>query len=155
MPHSWTGNEERKRQGKVLLPPLPILEFDAEIPIHEVLAATDRPVMRNRARALFSRLADMTEEQRTDEIRELNSQLRRFGKPAGIMSLDTLDTAVSAGSTAISATYPPLAGFAHLGAQLFEIGKRYPAVDRFLEAVLTDLFPGGHQKARIGFSLAY
>ncbi|MBV8773408.1 MAG: hypothetical protein JO166_13930 [Deltaproteobacteria bacterium] len=148
---SWVGNVERKQQGKVLLPPLPILEFDAEVPIGEVLPATDRPVMRNRGRALFSRLADMTEEQREEEIRALNAQLRRFGKPSGIMSLDTLDTAVSAVATAIGAPYPPLAGLAHVGAQFFEIGKRHPAVDRFLEAVRIDLFPAGARRRELDF----
>ncbi|MGQ7355388.1 hypothetical protein ACTGXY_11405, partial [Streptococcus suis] len=71
-----------------------------EIPIEEILAATDRPVMRNRGRALFSRLADMTEEQRADEIRNLNAALRRHGRPAGVISLDNLDTGISLASVA-------------------------------------------------------
>gem|GEM_PF-4289421 len=97
---AWVGNVERKEARKLLLPPLPLFEFDPEIPIEEILAATDRPVMRNRGRALFSRLADMTEEQRADEIRNLNAALRRHGRPAGVISLDNLDTGISLASVA-------------------------------------------------------
>jgi hypothetical protein len=148
---SWRHNVERKREGKVLLPPLPILEFDAEVPIREVLAATDRRVMRNRGRALFSRLANMTEEQRNEEIRELNAQLRRFGKPAGIMSLDNVDTVVSAAATVADVSLPAVGSFVKLGARALEFGRRYPGVDRFLEAVGSELFPGAARKRELDF----
>ena len=68
---AWVGNVERKEAGRQLLPPLPLFEFDPAIPIEEILAAADRPVMRNRGRALFTRLVDMTDEQRFAEIEKL------------------------------------------------------------------------------------
>lgn len=148
---SWAGNVDRKIQGKVLLPPLPIIEFDAAIPVKEVLAATARPVMRNRGRALFSRLAEMNDEQRTAEVQDLNAQLRNFGKPCGILSLDTADTAVSLVALATSFLYPPLAGLAHIGTQLAEIGRRNPTLDRFLEDLAVDLFPSGTKKRELDF----
>lgn len=148
---SWTGNVERKNQGKVLLPPLPILEFDGAAPISDVLQATERPVMRNRARALFGRLADMTEEQRSREVDELNASLRRFSRPAGIMSLDTADTAVSVAALAYGFVYPPLAGLGHLAAQLLEIGRRSPTIDKLMEDIGADLFPGREKQRELDF----
>ncbi len=148
---SWRQNAERQRQGKVLLPPLSILEFDAEVPIREVLDATESQVMRNRGRALFSRLADMTDEQRDEEIRELSALLRRFGKPSGIMSLDNVDTGIAAVATLAGLSYPPLAGLFHIGAQGLAFAKRYPAVDRFLETVAADLFRGDPRKRELDF----
>jgi len=81
----------------------------------------------------------------------LSAQLRRFGKPAGILSLDNADTAVSAVATATGFPYPPAAGLFRFGAQLLDFGKRYPAVDRFLETVATDLFPGNLRKRELDF----
>jgi hypothetical protein len=148
---SWVGNVERKERRKVLLPPLPIFEFDATVPIAEVLAATARPVMRNRGRALFGRLADMTEEARSAEIKDLNTQLRRFGKPAGMFSLDTLDTALSVVAPAAGFPYPPLGGLAKLASQLLAFGKRYPPVDSFFERLRVELSPNGVKKRELEF----
>jgi len=148
---AWAANVERKKQGKVLLPPLPILEFDRAASMRDVLEATERPVMRNRAQALFSRLADMPEERRAKEIDELNAALRRFGKPAGIMSLDTVDTAVSVAATAYSFVYPPVAGLMHIGAQLLELGRRNPSLDKFMEDLSSDLFPGRERQRELDF----
>jgi hypothetical protein len=148
---SWAANEGRKARGKLLLPPLPILEFDASAPIGEVLAATARPVMRNRGRALFARLADMTEEQQKEEIRALNAQLHRFGKPSGVMSLDNADTVASLGATVLGAAYPPLAGLLHLGTQIIEVGRRVEGVDRLFEAIAVDLFPKRTRQRELDF----
>ena len=148
---AWVGNVERKENGRRLLPPLPLLEFDPVIPIEEILAATDRPVMRNRGRALFSRLADMTEEQRAAEIQGLNAALRRYGKPGGIISLDTIDTGISVASVAADFVYPPLAGLRSLGSQLINLGRKNPSVDRLFEAIQVDLFPTSGKKRELDF----
>jgi hypothetical protein len=148
---AWVGNVERKEAGKLLLPPLPLFEFDPAIPIEEILAATDRSVMRNRGRALFGRLADMTEEQRAVEIQNLNTALRRYGQPSGVISLDNLDTGISVASIAYGFAYPPLAGLQALGRQLIDLGRKYPAVDKLLEAIQVDLFPAGGKKRELDF----
>jgi hypothetical protein len=148
---AWVGNVERKEARKLLLPPLPLFEFDPQIPIEEILAATDRPVMRNRGRALFSRLADMTEEQRADEIRNLNAALRRHGRPAGVISLDNLDTGISLASLAYGFIYPPVAGLRTLGRQLIDVGRKHPAIDKLFEAIQADLFPNGVSKRELDF----
>jgi hypothetical protein len=146
---AWVGNVERKEASKLILPPLPLFEFDAAIPIEEILAATDRPVMRNRGRALFSRLADMSEEERTDEIRNLNAELRRYGHPNGLMSLDNVDTGISIASMAFGFVY--LSGLRGLGAQLLDLGRKRPAVDHLIEAIQADLFPNDGRKRELDF----
>jgi hypothetical protein len=143
---AWVGNVQRKEAGRLLLPPLPLFEFDRAIPIEEILAATDRSVMRNRGRALFNRLAEMTEEQRAIEIQTLNAALRTYGRPGGIISLDTADTGISIASAAFSFVYPPVAGVLALGRQLVELGRKHPAVDQLFEAVQVDLFPKGKKR---------
>lgn len=148
---AWVGNVERKETGKLLLPPLPLFEFDAAIPIEEILATTDRPVMRNRGRALFSRLADMTEEERANEIQNLNADLRRHGRQTGILSLDNVDTGISLASAAFGFMYPPLAGLRSLGGQLINLGRKHPAVDHLIEAIQADLFPNDGRKRELDF----
>jgi len=147
----WVGNVERKEAGKRLLPPIPLFEFDPAIPIEEILAATDRPVMRNRGRALFSRLADMTEERRLEEIESLNTALRHYGRAGGIISLDTLDTGISLASVALGFIYPPVAGLRSLGKQLVNLTRRNPAVDKLIEDLQSDLFPAGREKRELDF----
>lgn len=148
---AWVGNMERKEAGKLLLPPLPLFEFDVAIPIDEVLAATGRPVLRNRGRALFTRLADMSDEQRAGEIQDLNTAFRRYGRQGGLMSLDTLDTGLSLASLAYGFLWPPIAGLRSLGSQLLELARKYPALDSLIEAIDTDLFPDGAKRRELDF----
>jgi hypothetical protein len=148
---AWVGNVERKAAGKRLLPPLPLFEFDSAIPIEEMLAATGRSVMRNRGRALFSRLAELTDEERVTEIQNLNAALRNYGRSGGIISLDTLDTGVSIASTAYGFPYPPVAGIRALGGQLANWSRKYPSIDKLFEAIQTDLFPTSGKKRELEF----
>jgi hypothetical protein len=148
---AWVGNVERKQAGRLLLPPLPLFEFDSAVPLDEILAATDRRVMRNRGRALFSRLADMSDEQRAAEIQNLNSALRRYGRQGGLMSLDTLDTGLSLASVAYGFLWPPVAGLRSLWNQLLELARKHLALDELIEAIDADLFPAGAKKRELDF----
>jgi hypothetical protein len=148
---AWVGNVERKEQGKRILPPLDLLSFDANAPILDILEATNRVGMRNRARGLFSRLAEMDEPAREAEIKEINAALRKFGKPAGIISLDNVDTAAALASLAWTFAYPPVMGLYHVGTQLIDLASRIPAVEKFVEDVRNDLFPKGAKKRELDF----
>ncbi len=149
---SWAGNVERKEQRKRVLPPLDILSFDADVPIQEVLDATSRVGMRNRARGLFNRLADMDEAARDTEIKDMNAALRKFGKPVGgWISLDNIDTAVAVAATALNWTYPPVMGLAHFGAKITDIASRNPAVEKFVEQIRIDLFPNQTRRRELDF----
>ena len=103
------------------------------------------------ASVLFSRLADMTEEQRVAEIESLNAALRRYDRPGGFISLDTVDTGISLAPMAYGFVYPPLAGLRALAGQLVDLSRRSPAVDRLFEAIQTDLFPTSGKKRELDF----
>ncbi|MHC4041330.1 hypothetical protein I3J27_32160 [Bradyrhizobium xenonodulans] len=93
----------------------------------------------------------MTEEQRADEIRNLNAALRRHGRPAGLISLDNLDTGISLASLAYGFIYPLVAGLRTLGGQLIELGRKHPVIDKLFEAIQADLFPAGVSKRELDF----
>jgi len=148
---SWAENVARREAGKRLLPPIPLFEFDAKIPIGEILAATDRPSMRNRGRALFNRIADMTEQERAAEVERLNLDLRQYGRPSGIISFDNLDTGIGAASIILGFPFPPVAGLAKFASQLAELVRKHPEIDRLFERVQADLFVGGEKRRELDF----
>ena len=126
---AWIGNIERKEAGKLILPPLPLFEFDTAIPLDEIISATNRQVVRNRGRALFSRVAEMTDEDRFKEINNLNKDLRRMGQNSGIISLDSIDTGISVLSTIYGFVYTPVPGLATLARKLLELIRNNPALE--------------------------
>jgi len=147
---AWLGNVERKQLGRRLLPPLPLLEFDPAIPITEFLQAVESVTLRNKGRALFSRIAELDEEQRLVEVQKLNAALRKFGRPAGLVSLENMDTGIGLLSTALGWAYPPVTGLRAFGSQIIDLGRKNRAIDRFIDQLQQD-WPGSGQKRELDF----
>lgn len=144
---AWIGNENRKKDPKRLLPPIPLFEFEKRLPITELLAVCDNIMLRNHGRSLLSRLADIPEADRQAEISRLSGELRKLGRPGKILNLDNADTFISALSLFIGFAYPPIAGLRALGRQITEKLASTPSLGRVLETVAVDLF-GDHPEKR-------
>ena len=138
---SWAGNEERKATGKLVMPPLPLFEFEPRVPIEEFLEAVRLHSTRAEGLALFGRLAALPEDQRADEIARLDAELRkRLRRSESAISFENLDTLISIGSSIFSFLYPPVAGLRAIGRQLKESVRNIPSVDRLVHEIETNLF---------------
>lgn len=118
---------------------LPLFEFE-HIPIDEFLEDTRLGSTRRSGRALMSRLSDLLDEAREDEVRKLIDELRRLERSQGaqLLSFDTLDTGISMASVLASFTYPPIAGLLGLSKSVVEHLRQFPAVDRFVDDFIID-----------------
>ncbi len=91
---AWVENERRRNAGKHIVPPLPLFDFDPDIPIREYLWDTGLASTRAGGRALYARLAHLPTDERAAEIEKLNAELRKHGRrqTGTSISLDLLDT---------------------------------------------------------------
>ncbi|MCV0423918.1 MAG: hypothetical protein K5905_00450 [Roseibium sp.] len=134
----WATNERRKRkESATLLPPLPLMTFHPAATVDDVLAYTSQTSLRRKGRSLITRLAELPEEERRQELDRLERELYedKLGKRKWLDRRDVLDLSaplVSAG------TGLPLTTF--LGAwdmlqSILRVARRAPALDRLVEVV--------------------
>lgn len=71
----WAANERRKEEKRIILPPLPLFAIHKTAPIADLHAMTSRRTTTFAGRALISRLADIPEAERAQEISRLAAEL--------------------------------------------------------------------------------
>ncbi|USI75367.1 hypothetical protein [Sphingopyxis sp. USTB-05] len=137
---SWADNQERRARGATIVPPIAMFEFDITIPIAELLADTALGSTRGAGRALVTRLADLPDELRDQEIERLKARLRGKGRwhPKKLISFDNADTGLAIASLFGSFVYPPLAGIGNMVAPLIESLRRQPGIDQALVRLRED-----------------
>ena len=94
---AWAENEMRRNAGRSIVPPLPLFDFDPDIPISEFLYDTSLRSTRVGGRSLYARLACLPSDERAAEIEQLNAALRELGRrqTGTSIRLDSLDTLAS------------------------------------------------------------
>jgi hypothetical protein len=137
---AWAANERRKANGVTILPPIPVFDFQARVPITEFLAEASLASTRAQGRALMARLAELPEDARGVEIDALADQLRTAGRrrDGAVMTFDNLDTAVAVASILMAFVYPPLAGLWKGGQVVLDRLRRVPAIDKMVQAMAED-----------------
>jgi hypothetical protein len=137
---AWVGNEDRKAAGVSILPPIPLFEFETDIPIEEFESTVAFTSTRTKGRALFNRLAGMPNEEREEEISRLSEAMRRYSaKRDFLLSFENFDTAISLGALITGLAYPPVAGLKTLAQQLREFGRKNKLVDKLIQSVEADM----------------
>ncbi len=76
---SWAGNEMRKVSGPRIIPAIPLFAFNRHAPIDDVLEYTARKSLREKGRALITRLSELPESERELEIERLTKELYDLG----------------------------------------------------------------------------
>lgn len=116
---SWIRNQRGKRATGETLPAVQVFEFDRFVPIREIIDDVSLRSTRKQGQGLYARLADLSEEERAQEIVRLNSKWRdiRRNDANKVFDLGTLETAGSLASLFTTFPFPPIMG-------LFELGRR-------------------------------
>ena len=102
---AWVENDRRREEGRSIVPPVPLFDFDPAIPIRELLEDTALPSTRAGGRALYSRLARLPVDERAVEIEKLSAALRAQGRrqTGTSITLDALDTLASVAAGLVGA----------------------------------------------------
>lgn len=72
---AWIGNQQRRSAGVEIMPAIPMFNFERHAGISDILDFTRVPSLRNKGRALISRLADLPIALREEEIDRLTKEL--------------------------------------------------------------------------------
>jgi hypothetical protein len=139
---AWAGNEERRMRGISIMPPLPLFEFDGDVPIAEFHDATSLGSTRAKGRALFSRLAELPVELRQEEIDHLSAELRKKKAREGghLISFETLEDVGPAVELIADVTLPPFFAVKNVARRIREACRRNRNVDGLVQHVEADLF---------------
>jgi len=75
----WAEHHRRPvEQRKLILPPVPLVDFRADVSAADVIELSETSFDRYGARSIIGRLSDLTEDERQDEIHRLNSDLKQY-----------------------------------------------------------------------------
>lgn len=133
---AWAENERDKREERrIILPPVPLLEFDRNASIKDVLDFTSLESVRRKGRSLISRLANLPQEERDAEIGRIEKELYEFGakRDRRREAVSLLDATVSVTDYVMSASlFPVVAGW-HLFQSITAAARRAPTLDRLLD----------------------
>ena len=116
---SWIRNEQGKSNANETLPVVQVFEFDRHIPIREIIDDISLSSTRQQGRSLYARLANLSDEERAQEIIRLNARLREISrnKANTILDVRTLETAGALAFLFATLPCPPIMG-------LFGVGSR-------------------------------
>ena len=70
----WAINEHRKEQHRHIVPPIPLFQFNPEVPLDQILDLTSTGSATRKARSLISRLSELPDDERNAEIQRLTSE---------------------------------------------------------------------------------
>lgn len=139
---AWAANERRKEEKRIVVPPLPVFEFDADTRIDEFIEATSLGSTRRKGRALLTRLADLPVEERQGEVAKLATQARRFrGREAGLFSLESLEDAGPLTDLVVGTAAPPYFAMRNLIRRIVSYRDRSASFDRIMDAIERELNP--------------
>ena len=141
---SWAVNERIKQEQRaVILPPVPVVQFDKRASIDHILSYTSFPSDRRKARSLIARLANLPEAERTAEIGRMQQELYDYGlaRDRRERSFQWLD--VGSGITAYAAglNLPPIFAGAFLLQRILETARRLPQMDKLIDAIEEAISP--------------
>ena len=131
---SWVENEMRRKSGHVVMPAVRLFEFDPRVSIAQIVSDSSLWSTRAKGRSLYSRLANLPEDERQAEIDALENELRRRAiRPARtIINFDTFDTIAGTASAVLGFIWPPMAGYKKLTGEIVEALRRVRKIDRVM-----------------------
>ena len=143
----WTENERRRASGVTIVPSVPLFEFDAAVPMAELLEDTRLRSTRDYGRTLYARLAAMDADERAAEVERLNAVQRQRGRRKGgvLLSLDTLASIGTALADAAGVGFFGLARFL-----LEALRQKNSQVDRLADSMAGKIDPTG-KRAELDF----
>ena len=127
---SWMENETRDFNRDVLVPAVPLFEFDVSIPIREILEDTALRSTRAKGRGLYARLIALAPEERQAEIDQLSFALRASTRTRKSIVLDVADIGTWLAGWFV--WFPPIFGFGRIGELTLERLRRIRVVDDML-----------------------
>jgi hypothetical protein len=134
---AWATNERGKEERRVVLPPVPLFEFDHQVPIEDILSLTPAASDRRKGRALIARLADLPTEERESEIARLNAEYSRTSRAAVSRQHAVLafDSGFSVGTYALGVTAFPFMPALTLTQIALDCARRAPALDAIIDEI--------------------
>ncbi len=143
---AWATNQRGIESRRIVLPPIPLFDFDRSAPIDDILLFTSRPSIRRKGRSLVARVSELPEEERASEMSRLQKKLYELGvkNERREMSTSFLDASLTLADYAAStALFPFTAGWTMLKAMI-HAARRSPSLDRFLDSLEADLSRPGN-----------
>lgn len=127
----WLKNEERLASGKDMLPTIPLFDFDKLVSIQEILEDSALGSVRSRGRGLYTRLANLSSEERSGEIERLNELLRKRARRQSKqeIALDIADIGISVVDLIIGLFVPPVSAIGRFSKPLIERARGNRRVD--------------------------
>ncbi|QRF53148.1 hypothetical protein D4A92_17735 [Rhizobium rosettiformans] len=141
---AWAENERIKAEGRaVVLPPVPLVDFDKRASLRDVLEYTSLPSDRRKARSLIGRLANLPESERQVEVERILQELFDYGlaKDRRDRSIQWLDVGSGLGAYAAGVNMPPFFAGIFLLGRLMETARKLPSMDRFLDTIESAINP--------------
>jgi len=137
------SSAKRREEGIRVLPPIPIFKFNRHAKIADLANVTSKASTRRKGRALIGRLSELAPEERVAEIERLSAQLYELGaeRDSRSMYLDTIDNIKEVGAVLADYSLFPVRSVWGLVKILVSVGRRLPAIDRFIDALQQDLTP--------------
>lgn len=141
---AWAVNQRRRYEKReIIMPLLPLFRFEKHADVHELIAATSLSSTRRKGRALVSRLAAISPEQRLTEINDisrelysLNARRERAGGAIDLMS-NVIDVATALAQIAF---FPVKSTWSLLGT-ISAIARKNSKLDFLLDTIEADLAP--------------
>ena len=125
---SWMDNETRDVNRDALVPAVPLLEFEAAIPIGEILEDTAQRSTRAKGRGLYARLIELAPEERQAEIDQLSFALRASTRTSKSIVLDVVNIGTLVAGL-FGVPFPPVFGLGTVGRPTLERLRRIRVVD--------------------------
>ena len=132
---SWIENEIRSASGVELLPPVQLFEFERSLPIQEILSDTSWSSTRTRGRGLYSRLVNLSVDERQAEIERLQAELRLRvrNKAKGVLLLDSYGYTGLALDWTLGYVLPSVATWISGAKKIAEKLRRIREIDKMID----------------------
>lgn len=131
---AWAANERRKIEKKTILPAVPLLDFNDDVSVQEILKITEPSSSRLRGLSLISRLSEMSQDEQKVEIERLSAGLAELtGKQAKrSRKLLYADAAVNIGAYAVGASLFPFSPAFLLVKEILKAAQKAPTLDKII-----------------------
>lgn len=140
---AWAASERQREEQIRVLPPIPLFDFDRHAKIADVVRLSSYESDRRKARGLVTRLSELPIDERQAEIDRLSLELYEYGvrKEQRALAFDTFDDIKEVGAALADASLLPLRSAWNLVKVLIALGRKIPALDRFIDDLEHDLRP--------------
>ena len=140
---AWAASERQREERIRVLPPIPLFEFNRHAKIADVVRLSSYESDRRKARGLVGRLSGLPADERQAEIERLSKELYDYGmrKEKRAMIFDTFDNIKEVGAAVAGKALLPVRSAWGLVKLIIELGRRAPALDRFIDDLEHDMKP--------------